>query len=46
MIESIGILNVEENEAPPVDQPRPSKKIPKWAINTLESVHLDEVRKT
>ena len=43
MIERIGRLNLEENEAPPADQPGPSRKIPKWATKTLESVHLDEV---
>ena len=46
MIERIERLNLEENEAPPFDQPGPLKKIPKWAIKTLESVHLDEVGKT
>ena len=36
-------MNLEENEEPLVDQPRPSQKLSKWAIKTLESVHLDEV---
>ena len=46
VIERIGILNLEENEAPLADQPGPSQKIPKWATMTLESVHPDEVGKT
>ena len=46
MIERIGRLNLEENEAPLADQARPPKKIPKWAIKTLESVHPNEVGKT
>ena len=41
MIERIGRLNLEGNEVPPADQPRPSQKIPKWATKTLESVHKD-----
>jgi len=45
VIERIERLNLEENVAPPGNQPRPSKKIPKWAIRTLESFHLDEVGK-
>ena len=47
VIERSGRLNLEENVAtPPADQPGPSKKIPKWATKTLESVVLDEVGKT
>ena len=46
VIELIGRLNLEDNVAPSGDQPGPSKKIPKWAIKTLESVHPDEVGKT
>ena len=40
------LVNLEENEPPPADQLGPSKKIPKWAIKTFESVHPDEVGKT
>ena len=43
VIERIGRLNLEENEAPPADQPRPSRKIPKWATKTLEIIHPYEV---
>ena len=40
-------MNLEENVAPPlVDQPGPSKKIPKWAIKILESAQPNEVGKT
>ena len=39
VIKRIGRLNLEENEAPLVDQPGPSHKFPKWATKTLESVH-------
>ena len=39
-------MKLEENEAPPTNQVGPSKKIPKWVIKTLESVHPDEVGKT
>ena len=39
-------MNLEENEAPPADQLGPSRKILKWAIKTLESVHSGEVGKT
>ena len=46
VIERLGRLNLEGNEAPPADQLGPSWKIPKWATKTLESVHLDEVGKT
>ena len=46
VIERLGRLNLEGNEAPPADQPGPSRKIPKWATKTLESVHTDEVGKT
>ena len=46
VIERIGRLNLEENEVPLADQPRPSKKIPKWAIKILEIVHPKEVGKT
>ena len=45
MIERIERLSIND-EAPPVDQPGPSRKIPKWATKTLESVHPDEVGKT
>ena len=43
VIERIERLNLEENEAPPFDQPGPSQFFLKWATKTLESVHLDEV---
>ena len=46
MIERIGRLGLEENEATPVDQPGQSWKIPKWATKKLESVHPNEVGKT
>ena len=46
VIERLGRLKLEGNEAPPSDQPGPSWKIPKWATKTPESVHLDEVEKT
>ena len=39
VIEGIERLTLEDNEAP-------SHKIPKWAMKTLESVHLDEIGKT
>ena len=45
VIERIGRLNLEESEAPATDQPRPSRKILKWATKTLESVHPGEVGK-
>ena len=45
VIERIRRLNLEENEAPPADQLGPSRKILKWAIKTLGSVHPYEVRK-
>ena len=38
-------MKLEENEAPRVDWPRPSRKFLKWAIKTLESVHPNEVGK-
>ena len=44
VLERIGRLSIND-EAPPSDQPGPSRKIPKWATKTLESVHLDEVGK-
>ena len=44
MIERIGRLNLEENEAAPAEQLGPSQQIPKWVMKTLESVHFDEVR--
>ena len=46
VIERLGRLKLEGNEAPATNQPGPSWKIPKWAIKTLESVHPDEVGKT
>ena len=46
MIERIGILNLEEDEAPPAKQPGPSWKVPQWVTKTLESVHPYEVGKT
>ena len=46
MIERIERLNLEENVAPPGNQPGPSNKIPKLAIRTLEIFHPDEVGKT
>ena len=46
VIERIRILNLEENEVPPSEQPRHSHKLPKSVKNTLESVHLDDVGKT
>ena len=45
MIERIGRISIND-EAPPADQPGPSRKIPKWDTKTLESVHPDEVGKT
>ena len=45
VIERLGRLNLEGNEAPLADQLGPSQKIPKWATKTLESVHPYEVRK-
>ena len=45
VIERIGRISLEENEAPPADQLGPSWKIPKWATKTIESVHPDEVGK-
>ena len=45
MIKRIGRLSIND-EAPPADQPGPSRKIPIWATKTLESVHPDEVGKT
>ena len=44
VIETIGRLNREENEAPLIKQPGPSRKIPKRVTNTLQSVH-SKVRK-
>ena len=44
VIERIERLSIND-EAPPADQPGPSRKIPKWATKTLESVHPDEVGK-
>ena len=41
VIERIERISIND-EAPPADQPGPSRKIPKWATKTLESVHLDE----
>ena len=41
MIERIGRLSINDE----ADQPGPSRKIPKWATKTLESVHPDEVGK-
>ena len=46
MIERIGRLNLEENEAPPVDQPGPSRKILKWATKTIKIYHINEVGNT
>ena len=46
MIERIGRLNLEENEAPPSNQPRPSHIVSKWATKSLESVLSDDVVKT
>ena len=46
VIERIGRLNLEENEAHSTDQPRHQRRFSKWAINTLESVHPYEVGKT
>ena len=43
VIEQIGRLNIEENEAPLIEQPGPSQNFRKWVTKTLESVHLDEV---
>ena len=45
MIERIERLSIND-EAPPADQPVPSRKIPKWDTKTLESVHPYEVGKT
>ena len=45
VIERIERLSIND-EAPPAGQPGPSRKIPKWATKTLESVHPDEVGKT
>ena len=45
VIERIGRFNPEENGAPLVEQPKPSQKLLKWVMKTLESVHLDEVGK-
>ena len=45
VIERIERLSIND-EAPPANQPRLSRKIPKWATKTLEGVHLDEVGKT
>ena len=45
VIERIERLSIND-EAPPGDQPGPSRKIPKWDTKTLESVHPDEVGKT
>ena len=45
VIERIRRLSIND-EAPPSDQPGPSRNIPKWATKTLESVHPDEVGKT
>ena len=45
VIGRVEILNLKENEAPPDEKPKTSQKIPKWVTKTLESVHLDEVRK-
>ena len=45
VIERIERISIND-EAPPADQPGPSRKIPKWATKTLESVHPDEVGKT
>ena len=45
VIERIERLSIND-EAPPADQPGPSRKTPKWATKTLESVHPDEVGKT
>jgi len=44
VIEGIGGLSLDENATPSqlVEQPEPSKKLPKWAMNTLESVCLNE----
>ena len=44
VIERIERFSIND-EAPPAltDQPGPSRKIPKWATKTLESVHQDEV---
>ena len=39
VIERIERLSLEDNESP-------SRKLPKWAMTTLESVHLDEIGKT
>ena len=49
VIERIERLNLDGNATPSqsVEQPKPSQKgPPKWLIKTLESVHLDEVKKT
>ena len=46
VIERIERLNLEENEAPPVDQLGPSKNISKRSMKTLESVHPNEVGNT
>ena len=45
VIERIERLSINDEE-PPSDQPGTSRKIPKWATKTLESVHQDEVGKT
>ena len=45
MIEKIERLSINDEE-PPADQPGPSRKNPKWATKTLESVHPDEVGNT
>lgn len=44
-MERIGRLDLEENEAPPTNQPGSSWKVLKWVSKTLESVHPDEVGK-
>ena len=44
MIERVGRLNFQDNEALPIEQLGPSQKFLKWVTKILESVDLDEIR--
>eukprot|EP00253_Pinus_taeda_P016152 PITA_16152 len=47
VIDRIGRLNLDSVPTQSMEQPGPSEKVPpKWLINTLESVHPDEVGNT
>ena len=46
LIEGIKNISLEDNGAPSQSFEKPSHKIPKWVMNTLESLHHNEIGKT